>query len=112
MGIDITLEDLIRLSEVPKLKCMPPGKNGKRIALTTVYRWALGGTGGVKLETLKVGGTLCTTVEALQRFFVALSAHRSGAGHGRAGVYAGAGGQRPLTIAHRKARPTRSRSAH
>jgi hypothetical protein len=54
MGIDITLEDLIRLSDVPKLKCMPPGKDGKRISLATIYRWALGGTGGIKLETLKV----------------------------------------------------------
>jgi hypothetical protein len=73
MGIDITLENLIRLSEVPKLPFMPPTKDGKKIALATIYRWAMGGTGGVKLETLKVGGTLCTSVEALQRFFDALS---------------------------------------
>jgi hypothetical protein len=73
MAIDITMEDLIRLSEVPKLKFMPPGKDGKRIALSTIYRWTMGGTGGLKLETLKVGGTLCTSVEALQRFFDALS---------------------------------------
>jgi hypothetical protein len=73
MGIDITLENLIRLSEVPKLPFMPLTKNGKPIALSTVYRWVLGGTGGVKLESLKVGGTLCTSVEALQRFFDALS---------------------------------------
>jgi hypothetical protein len=73
VAIDITMEDLIRLNEVPKLKFMPPGKDGKRIALSTVYRWTMGGTGGVKLETLKVGGTLCTSVEALQRFFNGLS---------------------------------------
>jgi len=80
MGIDITIEDLIRLGDVPKLKCLPPGKDGKRIHLSTVYRWALGGTGGVKLETLKVGGSFCTSVEALQRFFDALTTYGVGAG--------------------------------
>jgi hypothetical protein len=79
MAIDISLENLIRLSAVPKLKCMPTGKDGKRISLATIYRWALGGTGGIKLETLKVGGSLCTSLEALQRFFEALSNNGTGA---------------------------------
>jgi hypothetical protein len=31
--------------------------------------------GGVKLEVIRVGGTLCTSVEALQRFFDRLANH-------------------------------------
>ena len=77
MGIDINYEELLRLADVPKLKFMPPSKNGKRIHLATVYRWAMGGTGGVKLETLKVDGSLCTSTEALQRFFNALSSNKN-----------------------------------
>lgn len=39
---------------------------GKHVA--TVYRWSTTGVRGVVLETLQVGGTRCTTREALQRF--------------------------------------------
>src|SRR5688572_21386443 len=77
MAIDIKMEDLIRLADVPNLKCMPKGKGGKRLVLSTIHRWAIGTKGGVKLETLKVGGTTCTSVEALQRFFDALSGNQS-----------------------------------
>ncbi len=34
-----------------------------------LYRWATEGLRGVHLETIQVGGTLCTSIEALQRFF-------------------------------------------
>lgn len=80
MSIDIQNEELVRLSDVPKLKFMPPSKSGKRTHIATLYRWALGGTGGVRLETLKVGGCVCTSVEALQRFFDALTVVRNGEG--------------------------------
>jgi len=76
MGIDITQEDLIRLNEARQLKCLPAGRNGKRISLCTIYRWASRGVGGVRLETLKVGGSHCTSLEALQRFFDAVSRNR------------------------------------
>lgn len=36
--------------------------------LKALYRWASRGVNGTYLETLMVGGTQCTTVEALQRF--------------------------------------------
>ena len=78
MAIDIRDEELVRLNDVPKLKNFPLGRNGKRIHLATLYRWALGGTGGVRLETLKVGGTTCTSVEALQRFFDELTRRKQG----------------------------------
>ena len=36
--------------------------------------WARNGIRGVRIETIRVGGTLCTSLEALQRFFDRLSA--------------------------------------
>ena len=53
---------------------LPCRRAGKRPHVATVYRWAKRGLRGVVLETLQVGGTLCTSHEALQRFFEALTA--------------------------------------
>mgnify|MGYP006298160503 CR=1 FL=1 len=72
--IDPTVETLIPLGEVPRTVKWLPGRRGaKRIHTATLYRWAQRGLDGVRLETLKVGGTLCTTEEALKRFFAALT---------------------------------------
>ena len=38
MAIDILKERLIRLTDVPKLKHLPPGRGSKRIHVSTVYR--------------------------------------------------------------------------
>lgn len=46
--------------------------------VSQVYRWAQRGLQGVKLEWIQIGGTRCTSLQALQRFFVALTAARSG----------------------------------
>ena len=43
------------------------------VSRATIYRWAQSGIGGVVLETIRVGGSRCTTREALQRFFEELS---------------------------------------
>lgn len=37
----------------------------------TLWRWSSKGLAGVKLEYLKCGGTRMTSVEAIERFFVA-----------------------------------------
>ena len=71
--IDITTEEVVSLSEAAKLKCLPRRRKGKRPHVATLYRWAQRGFNGVTLETLQVGGTLCTSIEALQRFFDRLS---------------------------------------
>jgi hypothetical protein len=68
--IDFDTEQVVSLSEATKI--VPP-RNGKRVAFTTLLRWTQRGIRGVKLESLRVGGTLCTSKEALQRFFAALS---------------------------------------
>lgn len=58
-------------------KALPP-RNGKRVHISTLYRWTTRGVRGVRLETLPLGGTLATSREALERFFAELARVRSG----------------------------------
>ena len=65
--INIASEKLITLSEATKY--VPRRRKGKRTHCATVYRWAARGLRGVRLETIRVGGSLCTSEEKLQLFF-------------------------------------------
>lgn len=71
--INIEREKTFPLTEAPRRNELPTRREGKRIHVSTLYRWSKRGVRGVRLETLQVGGTLCTSIEALQRFFDALS---------------------------------------
>jgi len=64
--IDLAAETVITLSEATEH--LPRRRAGKRPHIATLYRWAQRGVRGVKLETIRVGGTLCTSLEALQQF--------------------------------------------
>ena len=64
--IDLTLEELILVGDVPKR--FPAGRSGRRLHIGTVYRWISCGAGGARLEAIRVGGVMYTSVEALQRF--------------------------------------------
>ena len=64
--IDIQIETVVTFAEASKN--LPKRRAGKRPHVATLYRWAQQGVRGVKLETIQVGGTLCTSLEALQRF--------------------------------------------
>lgn len=64
--IDIEQETLLSMREVPDR--LPRKPSGKRIHISAVYRWVSGGVGGVRLESIKIGGTTYTSAEALQRF--------------------------------------------
>ncbi len=64
--IPLATEAVITLSQARRF--LPRRSNGKPVAPSTLYRWSLKGVRGVRLETLKVGGMLCTSREALQRF--------------------------------------------
>ena len=77
MSIVVAEENTFPLAETHKH--VPPRRGGKKLHQATAFRWAKSGVRGVKLETIRVGGTLCTSVEALQRFFERLSATDSGA---------------------------------
>ncbi len=64
--IEIANEQLVPIRDVPKR--LPPRSNGRRIHISAVYRWAQRGVRGMKLDTVKIGGTTYTSIEALQRF--------------------------------------------
>lgn len=78
MAIDARHEDVFPLTDAYK-RAEP--LIGKRLAQSTFYRWSGKGVKGVRLETRMLGGTRYTSLEAIQRFFDALTevtdAHRS-----------------------------------
>ena len=76
--IDLSTERVVTLSEATR---HVPGRGGKRPNVCTIYRWGDRGLNGVRLETLQVGGTKCTSIEALQRFCERLTS--TGVIHGR-----------------------------
>ena len=73
MGIDLQLEHIVAFSRVPQLACIPRRRQDRRLHVSTIYRWHLRGIKGVRLEAIRVGGTFCTSIEALQRFFERLA---------------------------------------
>ncbi len=74
--IDSTCETLIALADVPAH--LPNRRGGRRPHVSCIYRWVQRGCRGIKLEAIQIGGTCCTSLEALQRFFERLTAARNG----------------------------------
>lgn len=72
--IDLASETLLSFSEASAR--LPRRRAGRPVHPSTLYRWAAEGLRGVRLETIQVGGTLCTSIEALQRFFDRLERSR------------------------------------
>ena len=70
--IDISSERVVTLTAATKH--LPERRAGKRPNVATLYRWTNDGCRGVRLETIQVGACRCTSLEALQRFFDALTA--------------------------------------
>ena len=64
--IDIAKERPLTFGQASKV--LPRRRNDRNVHTSTLYRWK-DGLRGVRLETIQVGGTLCTSLEALQRFF-------------------------------------------
>jgi len=62
-------EELITLTEAARLL---PRIDGKKVSVCTVWRWAHRGLRGEHLEYARVGRRVCTSPEALQRFFTRL----------------------------------------
>jgi len=69
--IEIGKENLITLKDAADL--LPRRRRGKKPSFTCLWRWAEKGVRGVKLDVIRVGATLCTSHEALQRFCNALT---------------------------------------
>jgi hypothetical protein len=71
-GIDADAEALISLKKAAKLPMLR--RDGKHPNIASLYRWASPtGCRGARLETVCVGGTTCTSVDAVRRFLERLS---------------------------------------
>src|SRR4051812_5747295 len=68
----ISLSEEIR-SLTHATKLLPSRRGDRPPHVSCLFRWAKHGLRGVRLETLRVGGTLCTSREALERFFARLA---------------------------------------
>ena len=66
-GIDAARESALSFGEAARY--VGKLKGGKALSFQTLFRWATKGCRGVVLESLCIGGTRCTSKEALQRFF-------------------------------------------
>ena len=65
-------EQLLSFSQVARV--LPPGRNGRPVAPSTVFRWVRDGVRGIRLEAIRIGGRWLTTREAVARFSAALTA--------------------------------------
>ena len=74
-GIDVARESVLSFGEAARY--VGKLKGTKAVAFQTLFRWATKGCRGVVLEAIFVGGTRCTSREALQRFFDAMTRVRS-----------------------------------
>ena len=63
--IDPSTDQLITLNEA---RALVPAVNGRRVDLSTVYRWVQRGARGVVLESIEVGGRRLTTARAVAAF--------------------------------------------
>jgi hypothetical protein len=62
------LLDETSLTLTDAAKALPPLRCGKRVHLATLHRWVQKGVRGVRLEAVRLGRTVVTSREALQRF--------------------------------------------
>ncbi len=62
----ITIDETI-ITFADAVKELPRRRRGRKVHVSCIYRWSTSGCRGVVLETLQVGGTRCTSREALQR---------------------------------------------
>jgi hypothetical protein len=77
---DERLIALGRVRDDPECRKFLPRRRRRQLPSESwLFRMARHGSIGVRLETVRVGQTLCTSPEALRRFFDALSRARDGA---------------------------------
>ncbi len=71
---DIAKETVIPFCDLPEIY----KARGRTVSAPSIYRWALKGISGVRLERTIVNGQLCTSHEALDRFDKEVAAVRLG----------------------------------
>jgi hypothetical protein len=91
-------EEVLSLTNAAKR--LPARRGDRPPHVSCLFRWAKHGLRGVRLETIRVGGTLCTSREALERFFARL-AETDGSDTPRTGISSVR--QRQIEGAHRQA---------
>jgi hypothetical protein len=74
--IDTTTETVLPFSRAARH--VPSIRAGRPVSPATLWRWSSAGCVGrdgqrVKLETIRIGCSTCTSIEALDRFFRRLS---------------------------------------
>ena len=69
--IDPNSETLLSLADAARI--LPRRRGGKKPHISCLYRWTTAGCKGILLESIQVGGTRCTSREALARFFERLT---------------------------------------
>jgi hypothetical protein len=74
MAIDPLAEEVLSMSQAARR--LPRLRADRPVSPSTLWRWATNGLRGTRLEIIRVGGTTCTSVEALGRFFTALNGDR------------------------------------
>jgi len=74
--IDLATEELLSLRQACQL--LPRRRKGKRPSYACVWRWARKGCHGTRLETIKIGSMLFTSIQAVQRFCDTITAKDNG----------------------------------
>ena len=77
--IDPSTHHLLTLSAAARE--VPNRASGRGVNTTTVWRWAMRGCRGVRLETTLIGGIRYTSREALAQFFADTTAAADGPKH-------------------------------
>lgn len=70
-------EQLLTMTRASKLPWLPRRRHDKPPRPQTLARWAMKGSGGVRLRAVRVGGSLCTTQTWVREFFAACAAARA-----------------------------------
>ena len=71
MSIDPLTDELLTLPQAAKL--FPRRRRGSKVSTTTLWRWYTTGSRGVRLEVVRVGGSIYTTADSIRQFIEARS---------------------------------------
>jgi hypothetical protein len=77
--INVSQEEVFPVADVPRRVRMVR-RGVPALSASTAYRWVQRGRKGVRLEAIRIGGTLCTSMNALQAFFESCTRADSPAG--------------------------------
>jgi hypothetical protein len=70
---DPQIEKPLTFGQAAKLDLIPRRRRDRPIHPSCIARWATQGLDGVRLDSLKIGRTWCTSRESLVRFFQRLT---------------------------------------